>query len=45
MTATPASKYQKAVDAWNKLKTKRAQHAARAAAISKPAKHGKKSST
>ena len=45
MAVTPASSHQKAVDAWNKLKAKRATTAARAAAISKPAKHGKKSST
>ena len=42
-TSSPSIKHQKAVEAWNKLKTKRASTAARAAAISKPAKHGKKS--
>jgi hypothetical protein len=45
MTVPPANKNQKAVDAWNKLRAKRASDAARAAAIAKPAKHGKKSST
>ena len=45
MVDTPATKHQKAVAAWNKLKEKRATTAARAAAISKPAKHGKKSPT
>jgi hypothetical protein len=48
MTETPDSasiKHRKAVEAWNKLKAKRASTAARAAALSKPAKHGKKSGT
>ncbi len=45
MVVTPSNQHQKAVEAWNKLKQKRAATAARAAAISKPAKHGKKSST